>query len=128
VFTFPISHGRVNAAAITGSASSRGGIRFTNVDYDVGRTFQFQLQGLTVRLSRSPADLLVTFVGSVRYHDVSIATLSAAHARHSARHGSVSISGLTLKLTSAGAEAFNLQAGGFRVGETVGSLGLSGHR
>lgn len=125
MFTFPVSRGRLNVANLSGDAVTRGGIRFTNMDYDLGRTFEFTLQRFTMALS-APADLAATFVGDTRYPDVSIATLNVVHARHSIRHGSVSISHIALELTSAGAEAFNLQAGGFRVGETVGSLALAG--
>jgi len=125
-FTFPVASGRVNASALTGRAVSRGGIEFTDVDYREGKTFEFQLRALTLNLSASPAELVATFVGATTDSGIAIATVDSNRAHHVAHHGSVSISGLTLQLTNAGQEAFNLQTSGFRFGETVGTLSLAG--
>lgn len=113
VLVFPLAGRRTG-----GFVHSRGAVRFTvstQAPYAV-RTSAFTLSRFAVRLSGARGQLIATFAGAATYPGVAVATLSLRHRR---------LRGMVARLTSAGAEAFNDQANGFRAGEVVGTVTLS---
>ncbi len=136
-FTFPVAGGQVDPSVLTGSARSRGGIEFNTVSHNTtagqDSLIQFKLTGFALDLSTAPAVLTATFIGKQTYHDLPIASLAMSGIRHYARSGTLTISGLELKLLANGAQLFNQQAYNdqahrFRVGQLVGTVSLTGSR
>lgn len=123
-FSFPVSGGRIDPVTLTGGVRSSGGLEFTSVNYQLGRTSEFKLRALALNLDTQPAELLATFIGATTARGVAIATLGERRARHGRRGRSLWVDGLILRLTSAGAEVANDQSSGFRPGEVVGSASL----
>jgi hypothetical protein len=126
-FALPITRGRVNAAALTGSARTGGGLDFAQDNQNPQYTShsQFSLVSFVLDLSSTPAELTATFIGSQTNRGTVIAMLSTRGVRHAVHGTAVTISGLTMKLTGTGAQVLNLQASGFRIGETIGTVSLS---
>jgi len=137
VFRFPLRRGHVDPVGLTGAASSSGGIRFDSISHDptLGQssTVQFSLTSFALDLSTTPAELTATFLGKSTYHDIPIASLDTTGAQHQVHRGSIAITGMRLKLLAAGVELFNQQAFNnehrrFRIGQTVGTVALTGGR
>jgi hypothetical protein len=128
LFDFPVGKGaRVNPTTVKGSVASAGGIEFMqdNQNPIFGSTSQFSLIDWALKLSTSPAEVTASFEGSTSASGAVLATLVTSKITHTLHHGQVTISGMTMKLTSTGAELFNDQASGFTAGETVGTASLS---
>jgi Htaa len=128
LFKFSLGGGKVNVHKLTGKVSSKGGINFQSVSTlpIIGpSTTQFELTSFALHFGGPSAVLVATFVGSSTTPSAQLATLSTSHAKHSAHGHKVSISGVTLKLTSDGAQVFNSQNHAFKVGETIGTASVT---
>lgn len=134
-FGFPLAHGRLAAGTLGGSATTKGGISFSSVSENpaLGQnsTVQFQLRSFSLLLSGGTPELTATFLGKTTYRQLPIASVVLAHAHRHLSGDRITLTGLRLKLLSAGAQLFNQQAfndetRGFSVGETIGTATLTG--
>jgi hypothetical protein len=136
-FRFPLVRGSLTGSPLDGSATATGGIRFSSVSENpaAGRTsvVQFKLNHFALLLSGGVPVLTATFTGQTTYGHLPVASVVLTHAHLRLAGRRVTLTGLRLKLLSAGAQLFNQQAfnnetRGFRVGEPIGTATLTGAR
>ncbi len=134
-FGFPLARGRLGAGTLAAVATFTGGIRFSSVRENpaLGQnsTARFELNGFALVLSGATSALTATFLGKTTYRQLPVASVVLTHARRRVAGDRTTLTGLRLKLLSAGAQLFNQQAfndetRGFRVGETIGTATLTG--
>lgn len=127
-FRFPIGSGKLNLSKLTGKASTRGGIDLTNTQTaPLFGTTTTQADMMSLRFNLGGSSLLVlNFVGASTTPNVPFATLVTKKAKHGKHGHAVTISGITVKLTSAGAQLLNDFASGFKAGQTVGTATIAG--
>lgn len=127
-FKFPLASGRVNVRKLTGRVASRGGLDFVHTAPALNggtQTTQFELTSLALHFGGALPLLSATFVGSSTSPGAALATLSTSHAKHSKRGRAVTISGVSLKLTSAGVQVLNSQDNVFKLGQVIGTASVS---
>jgi hypothetical protein len=128
IFTFPLTSGKVNVKKLTGKVASSGGINFqfmSTLPLLGSSTSQFELTSFALHFGAPLPELTTTFVGGSTSPGAPLASLSTAGVKHSKHGHSVTISGVTLKLTSAGVQILDGQAKGFTVGEVIGTASVS---
>jgi hypothetical protein len=128
VFSFPLTSGKLNVGKLTGKAASKGGLNFehtSTLPLLGSSTTQFALTSFALHFGGALAALSGTFVGSSTSPNQPLAALSTGHARHSLHRRAVSISGISLKLTSAGVAVLNGDDNVFKVGQVIGSASIS---
>jgi hypothetical protein len=128
-FKFPLSSGKVNVQKLTGKVASKGGLDFVHTSpalFGGGvSTSQFDLTSFALHFGGALPLLTATFVGASTSPGAPLATLSTAHAKHSKHGRAVTISGVSLKLTSAGVQVLNGQDSVFKLGQVIGTASVS---
>jgi hypothetical protein len=127
-FKFPLSSGKVNVQKLTGKVASKGGIDFVHTStlpIFGSSTTQFDLTTFALHFGGALPVLSATFVGSSTSPGAPLATLSTSHVKHSKHGRAVTISGVSLKLTSAGVQVLNGQDSVFKVGQVIGTASVS---
>jgi hypothetical protein len=127
-FKFPLSSGKVNVQKLTGKVASKGGLDFEDTSASIfggSSTTQFELTSFALHFGGALPLLTGTFVGVSTSPGAPLATLSTAHAKHSKHGRTVTISGVSLKLTSAGVQVLNGQDSVFKAGQVIGTASVS---